>query len=105
MASTDDQKPAGGVTAITSAMLDRLAELARGNEERTLEYLMMKSTAERQAELKARRQEAGQVRVTVWAGNDQLEALKAAFPGPRGGIDWQAVIHNALRLNALTRGS
>ena len=97
MASTDDQKPAGGVSDIAAAMLDRIAELGRGNEARTMGYLMSKSTSERQAELKARREEAGQVRVTVWAGNDQLEALKAAFPGPRGGVDWQAVIARALK--------
>lgn len=96
MASPDNQKHPGGVTAITSAMLDRLAELARGNEERTLDYLKMKSTAERQAALKARRVADGQVKVTLWAGADQLEALKAAFPGPRGGIDWGAVIKKAL---------
>lgn len=96
MASPDNQKHPGGVTEITSAMLDRLAELARGNEERTLEYLMTKSNSERQAELKARRVADGQVKVTLWAGVDQLEALKAAFPGPRGGIDWGAVIKKAL---------
>jgi hypothetical protein len=78
-------------------MLNRLAVLARGNEERTLEYLTMKSTAERQAAMKARRQAEGQVKVALWAGVDQLEALKAAFPGPRGGIDWQAVIARALK--------
>lgn len=81
---------------IANAMLDKIVELGKGREERTLNYLSQKSAAERQQALVERRAQSGQARVTVWAQQAQLDALKGQFPGPRGGIDWQAVIDKAL---------
>jgi hypothetical protein len=83
---------------ITDKMLDRIVELGRGNENRTLGYITGggASTAERQKALNRRRAEAGQHRVTVWATVPDLDALRAKYPGVRGGIDWQSVIDKAL---------
>ncbi len=82
---------------IADKMLDRIVELGRGNEKRTLDYLTGgASTAERQQALNRRRAEAGQHRVTVWTSIADLDALRAKYPGVRGGIDWQAIIDKAL---------
>lgn len=82
---------------IARKMLDRIAELGRGNEQRTMDYIMGGSTtAERQKALKQRRAEAGQQRVTVWTTRADLDELRAKYPGVRGGIDWQAIIKKAL---------
>lgn len=100
MAQSDNQKHRdGGVSPIAAAMLDRIAELGKGREDRTLSYLSAgakKSTAERQQLLKQRRKDAGLQRATVWASQTDLDALKAKYPGPRGGIDWQDVVRVAL---------
>lgn len=97
MAQSDNQEHRdGGVSPIAAAMLDRIAELGKGNEVRTLDYLVRKSTAERQQLLKQRRKDAGLQRATVWASQTDLDALKAKYPGPRGGIDWQDVVRVAL---------
>lgn len=55
------------------------------------------STSERQRDLKQRRKAEGIHRVMIWVSADDREALRQHFPGPRGGIDWQAVITAALR--------
>lgn len=99
MARSDHQKHSEcSVTPIVSAMLDRLAEITAGNEQRTADYLttMAKTTSERQSELKARRQIQGKREARIWATGDDLERLRAKYPGPRGGIDWQAVIRAAI---------
>ena len=88
-----------GSNDIAARMLDRIAELGKGNEERTLDYIMNSdkpTSAERQAALIQRRTEAGQNRVTVWAAVSDLDALRAKYPGQRGGIDWQSIIDKAL---------
>ena len=56
----------------------------------------LSGTAPRQQALRQRRQAQGQVRVTLWASQDEREALRQRYPGPRGGIDWQAIIAAAL---------
>ena len=83
---------------IAAQMLDRIAELGRGNEQRTMDYLMSDrtTTGERQKALMQRRNEAGQRRVTLWAHLTDLAELRARYPGIRGGIDWQAIINKAL---------
>jgi hypothetical protein len=55
-----------------------------------------KTTAERQAELRQRRKAEGLERETIWLSDNDRAALKQRFPGPRSGIDWQAVIRAAL---------
>ncbi|NCU20612.1 hypothetical protein EOM89_07720 [Candidatus Falkowbacteria bacterium] len=57
----------------------------------------LSGTARRQQDLKQRRHAQGLVRVTLWASQDERESLRQHYPGPRGGIDWQAVIAAALR--------
>lgn len=32
----------------------------------------------------------------VWLSEGQMAALKRAYPGPRGGIDWQSVIQKSV---------
>ncbi len=83
--------------AFAGRLLDRLAELARGNEPRTLEYLTMKTAAERQKRLHEKRLAEGTRPYKVWVSDQDSSALQRAFPGPRAGIDWQAVIDSALR--------
>jgi hypothetical protein len=56
----------------------------------------MSTGAQRQQRLKAKRQEAGQQFARFWVPASDLEALKQRFPGPRGGIDWPAVVAAAL---------
>lgn len=54
------------------------------------------SGAERQARLAARRRADGSERACFWASARDLEALRRAYPGPRQGIDWTAVVGAAL---------
>lgn len=83
--------------AFAGRLLDRLAELTRGNTPRTLEYLTMKTAAERQKRLHEKRLAEGIRPLKVWVSDQDYDALQAAYPGPRAGIDWQAVIDAALR--------
>ena len=53
--------------------------------------------AERQRKLTERRIAAGMVRAGVWLHRDALTALQARYPGPRGGVDWNAVLAAALQ--------
>jgi hypothetical protein len=82
---------------IDNKRFDKIVELGRGNEDRTLDFITGgASTAERQQALVRRRKAEGQQRVTVWASLADLDALRASYPGQRGGIDWQAIINKAL---------
>jgi len=54
------------------------------------------SSAVRQQRLKEKRLESGRKLANVWLPVADMEALKQVFPGPRGGIDWQAVATAAL---------
>ena len=56
----------------------------------------LSGTAQRQQALKQRRHAQGQVRVTLWTSQEEREALRDRYPGPRGGIDWQTIIMTAL---------
>ncbi len=56
----------------------------------------MKSAAERQRASIERRKAEGEVRTTLWIKPDTLEALKARFAGPRGGVNWEALFLAAL---------
>jgi hypothetical protein len=51
---------------------------------------------ERAARMKAKRQAEGWKMASVWTPGANLEALREAFPGSRGGVDWEAVIKAAL---------
>jgi hypothetical protein len=53
---------------------------------------------ERQQRLIRRRQTEGLRRTLFWASEADLEHLRDRFPGPRGGIDWTAVVRAALAL-------
>jgi hypothetical protein len=86
-------------------LLDRLADLAKGNEERTLEYLAKAermSAAERYGKWMASQKADGMRAVKAWLHDDDIAALKQRFPGPRGGIDWPAVAKAALSVPVKT---
>ena len=86
-------------TRFRDKILDRIAELAQGNEARLLDYLddkAMSTGAERQARLTERRKAEGKRRVPAWLAAHEEAELKRLYPGPRGGIDWSAVIRAAL---------
>ncbi|BBL77434.1 hypothetical protein [Methylomagnum ishizawai] len=55
-----------------------------------------KSGSERQRELREKRFAKGLCRPEVWVYPTDIEKLRAAYPGPRNGVDWQAVIKIAL---------
>jgi len=57
----------------------------------------LKTTAERQQKLFEKRTSAGMRPVKVWLTGGDYEALRGAFPGSRGGVDWQRVVDVALR--------
>jgi hypothetical protein len=87
-------------------LLDRIAELAKGNEDRTIEYLTKSgkaSLAERQSKWIESQRAEGRRMVKAWLAGDDIAALKLRFPGPRGGIDWPAVVEAAL--SAPVRGA
>ena len=99
MASSDDKEHSGSGldSRFSDKILDRIAELAKGNEDRTLEYLNMKTDGfERQKKLREKRHKEGLKRAELWVNSLDLESLKTNFPGPKGGIDWNAVIKVAL---------
>lgn len=98
MASTDTQKHrSSGLNDFQVAALDKIAELTNGGtDQRFREYLMGQTGAERQQRLTDKRIAEGQQRVAVWLSQDDLDALRTQFPGPRGGIDWTAVAKTAL---------
>ena len=82
---------------LAGRLLDRIADLARGNEARTLEYLdMQKTAAERQKALADRREQDGIRPYKLWVSAADAEALRERFTGARGGIDWAKVIAAAL---------
>lgn len=54
-----------------------------------------KSSSARQAALTERRVAAGWRRIPVWLEARDIDLLRRRFPGPRGGIDWKAVIKQA----------
>ncbi len=57
---------------------------------------MPTSGAERQRLLKKARKAEGIRARKVWLSDADMDVLKARYPGPRGGIDWTAVICAAL---------
>ena len=96
MASPDDKKHRSSrVTSITDAALDRIAKIAK-TDGRLEDYIIMKSGSERQKALKESRLAAGMKVSNVWLPEPMLEQLKQKFPGPRGGVDWLAVVKSAL---------
>jgi hypothetical protein len=98
MASTDHQEHfIGGITIFQATTLDKISELTNGGkDQRFREYLMGQTGAERQQRLTEKRIAEGKLRVAVWLSAADLEALKAKFPGPRGGVDWESVTKAAL---------
>ncbi|BBL77464.1 hypothetical protein MishRS11D_45620 (plasmid) [Methylomagnum ishizawai] len=82
---------------VAGKILDRIAELSQGNEQRTMEYLSKTQTgADRQRKYAEKRQSEGKKQVYLWLDNDNADALKREYPGIRGGINWQAIIKVAL---------
>lgn len=55
-----------------------------------------KTGAERQAAFTARQGEKGARLVKAWLSVETISALKARYPGPRGGVDWEGVAEAAL---------
>ena len=96
MASTDNQEHRTGcLINLNDAILSRIVSLS-GDGNRIMEYLQMKSGAERQKALKDARKASGQKLVSVWLHETTLEKLRQKFEGQRGGIDWDAVVSKAL---------
>jgi len=83
---------------IAEKILDRIAELSRGNEERTMEYLTGKGGYERQKRVRDKKIAQGLIRMEVWADPESTEALRQRFPGPKQGVSWPAVIEAALAI-------
>lgn len=54
------------------------------------------NNAERQKQFNRAKRSAGLKSVAVWLSAECIEELKQRFPGPRGGIDWLAVVARAL---------
>ncbi len=83
---------------IAGKILDRIAELSQGNEQRTMDYLSKPQTgAERQRRYEEKLMGEGLRQVKTWLPEKDIATVKAAFPSPRGGIDWKAVIKAALK--------
>lgn len=96
MASPNHQEHrSGGINHIATAALDRIAHLAR-HDGRLEDYICMKKGSERQKALKDARIASGMKASSVWLPEKLLEQLKERFPGPRGGIDWLAVVKSAI---------
>jgi hypothetical protein len=56
----------------------------------------LRTAAQRQQRHKAKRREAGEQLARFWLPQADLDALKRRYPGPRGGIDWPAVVAASL---------
>lgn len=82
------------------AALDRIAaehpELLGKSAPEEWEQILKEQVTERQRKLVAKRLTQGQKRALVWAPETDLDALKRAYPGPRNGVNWMAVIAAAL---------
>jgi len=59
---------------------------------------MAQTNNERQSKLRGKKKDEGIARMTIWVPETTREALKAKYPGERGGIDWEAVMMVALRM-------
>lgn len=96
MASPNHQEHrSGGINHIVNAALNRIAHIARPDG-RLEDYIGMKTGSERQKALKEARIASGMKGSNVWLPVKVLDQLKEKFPGPRGGIDWLAVVKSAL---------
>jgi hypothetical protein len=78
-------------------LYNRLMELAEGDGGRLMDHLQGAGNAERQAKFTERMKAEGWRRVPVWVQESDLDALRKEYPGPRGGVDWQAVLDAVLR--------
>lgn len=58
---------------------------------------MADTNAERQAATKQRKRQEGYSQIPIWVHVTQRNQLMQQFPGPRGGIDWSAVIDTAIQ--------
>ena len=83
---------------LEARLYDRLAELTMNDGGRLMAHLeYVASDADRRAQHEARRKAEGYRRVPIWVHRDELTALRERYPGPRGGVDWQAVVSASLR--------
>jgi hypothetical protein len=90
--NTDDHS--SSLNDIDRARIAKLGKLA--DPGRTLEYLTMAENKERQALYREQTKEKGLKRVAFYLPEQTIQELKSAFPGQRGGADWEAVINAAL---------
>lgn len=83
---------------LEARLYDRLAELTMNDGGRLMAHLeQAASDADRRAKHEAQRRAEGFQRVPIWVHRDELAALRERYPGPRGGVDWQAVVTASLR--------
>ena len=85
------------LTDIQIAQIRKIGELNDGDPKLWNDVLMGKTGAERQQQLADKLKAEGKKRFPIWVQQDDADALRAKFPGPRDGIDWQSVIRAALR--------
>jgi hypothetical protein len=82
---------------LEARLYDRLADLTRDDGGRLMEHLeTAASTAQRQTRHEQKRRAEGFQRVPIWVHESELAALRQRYPGPRGGVEWGAVIQAAL---------
>lgn len=56
----------------------------------------MRTDTQRQKRFAENRRQAGLRALKLWLPEADIAALREAFPGPRGGIDWSRVVAQAL---------
>ena len=89
-----------------TANLDRLAKehpelLGKSTPSDWEAILKGRSVSERQKELTDKRRAAGISKVSVWLSDQDREELRKLYPGPRGGIDWAAVVRAAIQRDGI----
>jgi hypothetical protein len=82
---------------LEARLYDRLVDLSQGDGGKLMAHLAATaSSAERQTRYEEKRRGEGFQRVPIWVHENELVALRQRYPGPRGGVDWSAVVQAAL---------
>lgn len=82
-------------------LISRLAELSHNDGGRLMKYLGDDArNREKQSRFVSAMVSKGFQKVSVWVAGHDLDQLRARYPGPRGGVDWAAVVAAALGKDA-----